>query len=291
MSTTDEAENGSNRGRVAKYAGVLAGVVLSGCSSLTPRQPLNEDPSGLDPDRLSGRSTSVVDPNGTQTASPTPTATATPTSTQTPTPTATEEPATATETARPPDAKRGSSGGAASGGSSGGGESGGGSFGGGGGSGGTTTTPTPTASPESSPTPTTTPEGTATATPTPTETETRAPGTPVDVVTTNSLSTPLSHTVSVSDREMGYLCLVDVDAPVSLSFSGETVEGGAVNWYLCDPSQLDTYWAGGTQAVFASFTDWPTFDFGPFTTGAGPTALVVEPVDEPVTLTYSISLE
>jgi hypothetical protein len=113
--------------------------------------------------------------------------------------------------------------------------------------------------------------------------------TPIDILTPG-VSTPRTHTVTVSDRETGYLCLLDVDAPVSLSFSGETVEGGRVNWYLCDPARLDSYWTGGDQAVFASFTDWATFGFGPFTTGAGPTALVVEPVDGPVTLSYSISV-
>lgn len=292
MSTADEETSVDDDAgsRLTHYAGVVAGVVLSGCSTLTRADhPLNEDASGLDADQFSSesgaipRSNVIPEPSPTPTdeppSSPSPTETTptdtpatstetTPTdtpatSTETPTPAATEESPTATETARPADAGSGGAGGSAAAASGGGGGRG--------------TAPTPTATP-----------GTTTETATPTDTDTRALRTPVETVTAGGVSSPLTGTITVSDRETGYLCLLDADSRVSFSFAGETADGGAVNWYLCDPTTLESYWTGSMAGVFASFHDWPTFEFGPYTTGPGPTALVVEPVGDPVTLSYSI---
>jgi len=100
----------------------------------------------------------------------------------------------------------------------------------------------------------------------------------------------VTGTVTVSDRDTGYLCLVDIETAVPFRFGGGTAEGGAVNWYLADPTALESYWDGGDGAVYASFSDWTAFDFGPYTAGAAPTALLVEPVDGTVTLSYSLTL-
>lgn len=288
MSAADDgaAADADSGSRVTHYAGVVAGVVLSGCSTLTRSDtPLNEDASGLKPNQFSSDSEVGSRPNATPEPTPTTEPTASPTATSTEaeesptaTATATEESPTPTETARPADAGSGGAGGsaaAASGGGSLGSGSGGSSGGGGGG-----TAPTPTATP-----------GTTTETATPTEIATRSLRTPVETVTGGGISSPLTGTITVSDRETGYLCLLDADSPVSFSFGGEAADGGAVNWYLCDPTTLESYWAGGTAGVFASFRDWPTFEFGPYTTGSGPTALLVEPVGDPVTLSYSITVE
>lgn len=97
--------------------------------------------------------------------------------------------------------------------------------------------------------------------------------------------------MTVSGRETGYLCHVDTETPVSLRLAGETADGARVNWYLCDPGGLDAYWDGGSTPIYASFTDWATFDFGPFTTGAAPTAVLVEPVADAATLSYSVTVE
>jgi hypothetical protein len=64
----------------------------------------------------------------------------------------------------------------------------------------------------------------------------------------------VTGTVAVSDRDTGYLCLVDVETAVPFRFGGGTAEGGAVNWYLADPTALESYWDGGDGAVYASFS-------------------------------------
>jgi hypothetical protein len=106
-----------------------------------------------------------------------------------------------------------------------------------------------------------------------------------------SPSESLTGTVVVSDRETGYLYRVDTGTAVSMAFAGEAVDGGSVNWYLGDASALASYWDGSEESLFASFHGWSAFDFGPFTTGNGATALLVEPVDDPVTLSYAITVQ
>ncbi|WP_254822721.1 hypothetical protein [Haloglomus halophilum] len=318
-STLGEGDaDGAEDGTLARYAGVVATAVLGGCSFVADRAaPLDRESVDAEDGQLSNRmgrpggASPTPSETATETTSPTPTSTASPTRTASPEPTDTQvspdgwddhttpEPAdespTPTETARPApktDATYGGAGGGSGGGSTGGSD--GGSGGGAGASGGSSGTgggsaavaPT-TSTPRSTTTETTTSTSTPTSTPTGSPTPTAR--TPFETVS-ESPSESLTGTVAVSDRETGYLCQVDTGAAVSIAFAGEAVDGGSVNWYLGDASALASYWDGSEESLSASFHEWSAFDFGPFTTGGGATALLVEPVDDPVTLSYAITV-
>jgi hypothetical protein len=325
-STPVEADADSTEGgTLARYAGVVATAVLGGCSFVADQAaPLDREsvdagdgqfsnrmgqPGGASP-TPSGTATETTSPSPTSTASPTRTVSPEPTDTQVSpdgwddhtTPEPTDESPTPTETARPApktDTTYGGAGGGSSNGGSGGdtagsdgGSSGsGGSAAAGGGSsgtgGGSAVAAPATATPRS--TATETPAGTTTPTPTPAGPPTPTARTPFETVS-ESPSESLTGTVAVTDRETGYLCQVDTGTAVSIAFAGEAVDGGSVNWYLGDASALASYWDGSEESLFASFHGWSAFDFGPFTTGNGVTALLVEPVEDPVTLSYAITV-
>lgn len=321
-SPSETDADGEGGGTLARYTGIVAAAVLSGCSVLTDRAvPLDRESAGVDSGRFGNRmgEPSGVSPTPTEaaseTASSTPTDTASPTRTVSPqrtdtsvtrgerTDNATPEPtdesstSTPTETARPAPETESAYGGAGSGSDGGGyGGGGGGSYtgsgggaAGGGGGGNTAVAPSTTTPQSTTETRTSTPTSTPTPTPTPTGPPAPEPRTPYETVG-GDLSAPLTGTVAVSGRETGYLCHLDTGTPVSLAFAGETVDGGSVNWHLADATALGTYWEGSEESMFASFPAWSAFDFGPFTTGDGGTALLVEPVDSPVTLSYSITV-